>query len=93
MQLFDSKDKPLFPPCFGVWKMELQLGLKFVLFLSLKQLWLLVEMWYTMEYCSAIKNKDIDFAGKLLKLWYVIPSEVTQTQKHVHAMYSLTSGY
>jgi hypothetical protein len=41
-------------------------------------------MWlaYTMEYYSAIKNKDImSFAGKWMELKNIILSEVTQTQK------------
>jgi hypothetical protein len=42
------------------------------------------KMWfiYTMEYYSAIKNKDImNFAGKWTELGNIILSEVTQTQK------------
>jgi hypothetical protein len=53
-------------------------------------------MWfiYTMEYYSAIKNKDIlSFAGKWMELENIILSEVTQTQKHMHGMFSLISGY
>jgi hypothetical protein len=54
-------------------------------------------MWfiYTMEYYSAIKNKDtINFAGKWIKLENIILSEVTQTQKDMHGMYSLIiNGY
>jgi hypothetical protein len=53
------------------------------------------KMWfiYTMEYYSAIKNKDIlSFAGKWMELENIILSEVTQTQKDIHGMYSL-SGY
>jgi hypothetical protein len=41
------------------------------------------KMWfiYTMEYYSAIKNKDIlSFAGKWMELKNIILSEVTQTQ-------------
>ena len=47
-------------------------------------------MWfiYTMEYYSintTIKNKDIlTFAGKCMKLEYIILSVVTQTQKDMH---------
>jgi hypothetical protein len=53
---------------------------------------------YTMEYYSAIKNKDIlSFAGKWMELENIILSEVTQTQKDMHGMmhgmYSLISGY
>jgi hypothetical protein len=48
---------------------------------------------YTMEYNSAIKNEDIlNFAGKWMDLEN-ISSEVTQTQKDMHSMYSLISGY
>ena len=52
-------------------------------------------MWfiYTMEYYSAIKNEDIlSFAGKWMELENIL-SEVTQTQKDMHGMYSLISGY
>ena len=43
-----------------------------------------------MEYYSAIKNKDIlSFAGKWMELENIILSEVTQTQKEMHGMYSL----
>jgi hypothetical protein len=53
-------------------------------------------MWftYTMEYYWAIKNEDIlSFAHKLMELENIILSEVTQTQKDMHGMYSLISGY
>jgi hypothetical protein len=53
-------------------------------------------MWfiYTKEYYSAIKNEDIlSFAGKWVELENVILSEVTQTQKDVHSIYSLINGY
>jgi hypothetical protein len=47
-----------------------------------------------MEYYSAIKNKDImSFAGKWMELENIILSEVTQTQKDMHGMHSLVSGY
>ena len=52
-------------------------------------------MWYiyTMEYYSAIKNKDImNFAGKWMELENIILSEVTQSQKYMHGIYSLISG-
>jgi hypothetical protein len=43
-----------------------------------------------MEYYSAIKNKDImNFAGKWMKLENIILSEVTQSQKDMHGVYSL----
>jgi hypothetical protein len=52
-------------------------------------------MWfiYTMEYYSAIKNNILSFAGKWMELENIILSEVTQTQKDMHGMYSLISGY
>ena len=47
-----------------------------------------------MEYYSTIKNKDIlSFAGKWIELEIIILSEVTQTQKDMHGMYSLISEY
>ena len=47
-----------------------------------------------MEYYSDIKNDDIlSFAGKWMELENIILSEVTQTQKDMHGMYSLISGY
>ena len=49
---------------------------------------------YTMEYYSAIKSKNIlSFAGKWMEMENIILSEVTQTQKVMHGMYSLISGY
>ena len=54
------------------------------------------KMWYTytMECYSAIKNEDImKCAGKWMELENIILSEVTQTQKDMHGMYSLISGY
>jgi hypothetical protein len=50
------------------------------------------KMWfiYTMEYHSAIKNKDImTFAGKWMEAENIILSEVTQTQKYTYGSYSL----
>ena len=47
-----------------------------------------------MEYYSATKNEDIlTFAGKWMELENIILSEVTQTQKDMHGMYSLITGY
>ena len=46
------------------------------------------EMWfiYTMEYHSAIKNKDImNFADKWMELENIL-NEVPQTQKDMHGM-------
>jgi hypothetical protein len=54
------------------------------------------KMWfiYTMEYYIDIKNKDIlSFAGKWMEPENVILSKVTQTQKDIHGIYSLISGY
>jgi hypothetical protein len=53
-------------------------------------------MWfnYTIAYYSAIKNEDIlSFVGKWTELETIILSEVAQTQKDMHVMYSLISGY
>jgi hypothetical protein len=42
-----------------------------------------------MEYYSAMENKDImNFAGKWMKLENIILSEVTQSSKGLHGMYS-----
>jgi hypothetical protein len=47
-----------------------------------------------MEYYLANKNKDImSFAGKWTELENNILSAVSQTQKVLHGMYSLISGY
>jgi hypothetical protein len=47
-----------------------------------------------MEYYSAIKNEGIlSLAGKWMELENIILSEVTQTQKDMHGIYSLISGY
>jgi hypothetical protein len=47
-----------------------------------------------MEYSSAIKSDDfMKFAGKWIELENIILSEVTQTQKDTHGMYSLISGH
>jgi hypothetical protein len=54
------------------------------------------KMWfiYTMEYYSAMKKKDIlSFTGKSMELVITILSEVMQTQKDIHDMYSLISRY
>ena len=46
-----------------------------------------------MECYSAIKNEGVmSFAGKCMELENIILSEVTQTEKDVHGMYSLISG-
>ena len=54
------------------------------------------KMWYiyTMECYSAIKdNEFMKFLGKWMDLEDFILSEVTQSQKNSHNMYSLISGY
>jgi hypothetical protein len=53
-------------------------------------------MWfvYTMEYYSAIKNKDImSFSGKWMDLENINLRGATQIQKDVHDMYSLINGH
>ena len=54
------------------------------------------KMWhiYTLEYYSAIKNNDIlKSKWKWMELEKTILSEITQTQKDEHGMYSLISGH
>ena len=54
------------------------------------------KMWYiyTMEYYSAIKkNEFMNFLDKWMDLEGIILSEVTQSQRNSHNMYSLISGY
>ena len=47
-----------------------------------------------MEYYSVIKNENIlSFAGKWIELGDIILSDITQTQKDMHGMYSQISGY
>jgi hypothetical protein len=47
-----------------------------------------------MEYYSAMKSEDIlSFPGKWMELENIILSVVTQTQKDMHDMYLLISGY
>jgi hypothetical protein len=48
-----------------------------------------------MEYYSDIKNEEdiMRFVGKWMELENTILSEVTQTQKDIHCMYSLISGF
>ena len=46
-----------------------------------------------MEYYSAIKNNTfMRFLGKWIELENIILSEVTQSQRNIHVMYSLISG-
>jgi hypothetical protein len=54
------------------------------------------KMWYIyrMEYYSVNKNNEfMKFLGKWMGLEDIILSEVTQSQKNSHNMYSLISGY
>jgi hypothetical protein len=54
------------------------------------------KLWYiyTMEYYSTIKkNEFMKFLGKWVDLVGIILSEVTQSQKNSHDLYSLISGY
>ena len=54
------------------------------------------KMWYiyTMEYYSAIKNNEfMKFLGKWMDLEGITLSEVSQSQKNSHDIYSLISGY
>jgi hypothetical protein len=54
------------------------------------------KMWYsyTIEYYSAIKrNEFMKFLGKWMDLEGIILSEVTQSQRNSHNMYSLRSEY
>jgi hypothetical protein len=47
-----------------------------------------------MEYYSAIKkNEFMKFLGKWMDLEGIILSEVTQSPKNSHDMYSLVNGY
>jgi hypothetical protein len=47
-----------------------------------------------MEYYSAIKNEDIlTSIGEWMRLENIILSEVIQTQKAMHGIHSLISGY
>jgi hypothetical protein len=49
---------------------------------------------YTMKYYSATENNDfVKFLPKWMALENIILTEVTQSQKNTHCMYSLISGY
>ena len=52
------------------------------------------KMWYiyTMEHYSVVKNNDILKCVQMDRPRKKIPSEVIQTQKAEHDMYSLISG-
>jgi hypothetical protein len=60
-----------------------------------KEEWILkICFIYTIEYYSVVKNEDIlSFAGKWKELEIIMLSEKTQTQRDMHGMYSLISGY
>jgi hypothetical protein len=47
-----------------------------------------------MEYYSAIKNDELmKFLGKCIEIENIILGELTQSQKNIHGMHSLISGY
>jgi hypothetical protein len=47
-----------------------------------------------MEYNSAVINKDImNFRRKWMEVENIIMREIIQTQKDIHDVYSLISGY
>jgi hypothetical protein len=46
-----------------------------------------------MVYFSAINNDFMNFTGKWIDLENTILSEITQSQKNIHDMYSLVSRY
>jgi hypothetical protein len=47
-----------------------------------------------MEYYSAIKNNEfMKFLSKWMELESITLSEVTQSQKNTHGVYSLINGY
>ena len=51
------------------------------------------KMWFIYT-TQLLKNNIMKFVGKWMELGKkIIPSEVTQTQKDKHGMYSLVSGY
>jgi hypothetical protein len=52
-------------------------------------------MWriYTVEYSATKNNEFTDFEGKQMEIENIILSEVSQTQKDIHVMHSLISGY
>ena len=55
----------------------------------IKKIWYI----YTIEYHSVEKNDILKFACKWMELEKITLSEITQTQKNEHGMYSLISGY
>jgi hypothetical protein len=56
----------------------------------IKKMWFIFTMEY---YSSSLKNEFMKFTGKWMDLENIILSEVTQSQKNKHDMYSLISGY
>jgi len=51
-------------------------------------------MWYIYTIDSAIKNNGfIKFTDKWIELENIVLNEVIQSQKNIHGMYSLISGY
>jgi hypothetical protein len=63
--------------------------------MSFKEEWI-QKMWYiyTIEYYLPSKNDEfLNFLGKWMDLEGIILSEVTQSQKNTHGMYSLISTY
>ena len=70
--------------------LEFHVSRKLYLTSSIQKMWYI----YTMEYYSAIKkNEFMKFLGKWMDLEGIILSEVTQSQRNSHNMYSLISGY
>jgi hypothetical protein len=54
----------------------------------------IMKLWYiyTMEYYSAIRNNDMWFEGKWMKLEDIMLNKVIQDQKHKRCMFSLICG-
>jgi hypothetical protein len=49
---------------------------------------------YTMEYYSVINYNDfMKFSGKWMEIENITLTEVTQTPKNIHGLYSLIRGY
>ena len=49
---------------------------------------------YTRSTTQLVKNNEVmKLAGKWMELENIILSEVTQSQKKIHSMYSLITGY
>ena len=87
----------------GRTKFELENKFFFVSFSRLCNSWAhLGFLWTQSITYLAIKNEDIkkkknedilNFIGKQMELENTMLSEVTQTQKNIHGMYSLINGY